>query len=249
MIPQAPASTFVLVPGAWHGGWCFREVARLLRQAGHAVHVVTLTGSGERRHLVNRTIDLELHIQDVIGVLEAEELADVHLLGHSYAGFVISGVADKCPGRIGTLLYLDAIVPADGEMLIDHLSPEFTSAIHDGAERTGDGYLVPIPTMDFLGVGSEHAAWVQRRLTPQPIGTALQRIRLGANGASVRKVYIHCDHPSIEPTHRSKRRVLADPAWSHYFLQTGHDPFVTAPGPLCDVLKTLTYAKGTATDS
>ena len=102
-------ATFVLVHGAWYGGWCWKKVTSRLTSAGHTVYTPTLTGLGERRHLVNEGIDLDTHIQDIVSMIEFEDLNDIILVGHSYAGFVISGVADKIPGRIRKIVYLDAM--------------------------------------------------------------------------------------------------------------------------------------------
>jgi pimeloyl-ACP methyl ester carboxylesterase len=112
-------ATFVLVHGAWHGGWCYQAVARKLRAAGHEVHTPTLTGLGERRHLIGPGVDLDTHIQDVLNVVRYEDLTGFVLCGHSYGGMVVSGVADAIPGQISALVYLDAYVPKDGESIWD----------------------------------------------------------------------------------------------------------------------------------
>ena len=104
-------TTFVLIHGAWHGGWCWKKVSPILREAGHETYSPTLTGLGERSHLLSRDIDLNCHIQDVVNVLEYKGLKDVVLVGHSYAGMVITGVADRCPERLAQLVYLDAFAP------------------------------------------------------------------------------------------------------------------------------------------
>ena len=108
-------ATFVLVHGSWHGGWCWQKVARLLRQPGHEVYTPTLTGLGERSHLATKKSGLELHIQDILNVLEFEDLHEVVLVGHSYAGLVITGVAERAPGRVARLVYLDAFIPHAGQ--------------------------------------------------------------------------------------------------------------------------------------
>ena len=113
-------TTFVLVHGAWMGGWCYKRVARLLRQAGHEVYTPTLTGLGERAHLINRAIDLDTHVQDIVGVIRCEELSDVVLCGHSYGGMVITGVAEQIAAKIRSLVYLDAFVPENGKCLFDY---------------------------------------------------------------------------------------------------------------------------------
>ena len=228
--------TFVLVPGAWHGGWCFGPVARRLRRAGHDVHSLTLTGLGERAHLAHAGIDLDTHIRDVVGVLDAEELTDVVLLGHSYGGCVISGVAQKRPDAIGTLVYLDAIVLADGECLFDQLDPNFQAALDTDAAENGDGYLLSIPTREFLGIDAEHWPWVARRLTPHPIATAKQPLATATPPAAIRRVFIDCNQPSIPPLAVTKQRLASASGWSIARLATGHDPFVTATSELSDML-------------
>ena len=135
-------TTFVLVHGAWHGGWCYKRVARLLRQAGHEVYTPTLTGLGERAHLINRAIDLDTHVQDILGVIRCEELSDVVLCGHSYGGMVITGVAEQIAAKIRSLVYLDAFVPENGKCLFDYLPVEQSGQMRDDAAQNGEGYKV-----------------------------------------------------------------------------------------------------------
>src|SRR5438874_4002154 len=137
------ATTFVLVHGAWHGGWCWIKVTRLLTDAAHVVYTPTLTGLGERGHLARPEIDLEAHIQDIVAVLEAEELRNVVLVGHSYAGMVITGVAGRVPNRIASLVYLDAFVPESGRSLLSYQAPERAEAIRSSAEGEGEGWRFP----------------------------------------------------------------------------------------------------------
>jgi pimeloyl-ACP methyl ester carboxylesterase len=139
-------TTFVLVHGGGHGGWCWKRVAARLRHAGHEVFTPTLTGLGERAHLLHEGIDLNTHIQDIVGVLQWEELADVVLCGHSYGGMVITGVADKAPAQLRALVYLDAFLPADGQSLMDLVFPERVASFRDYARTKGAGFRVaPIP--------------------------------------------------------------------------------------------------------
>ena len=149
-------NTFVLVHGAWHGGWCWRQVAAGLRRAGAEVHTPTLTGLGERSHLAAclapAAINLDLHIKDVVQVLEYEGLEQVILVGHAYGGMVITGVASAaggCPERLGRLVYVNGVVPRDGEAMVDHLDrvrgPQFTAWVRGHIER-GQGFLAPPTT-------------------------------------------------------------------------------------------------------
>ena len=129
-------TTFVLV----HGAWCYKRVARLLRQAGHEVYTPTLTGLGERSHLMNREIDLDTHVKDIVGVILCEELSDVVLCGHSYAGMVITGVAEQIAAKIRSLVYLDAFVPENGKSLFDYSRPSRREQMRDDAVQNGEGY-------------------------------------------------------------------------------------------------------------
>src|SRR4051812_34240279 len=125
-------STYVLVHGGGHGGWCYQRVARLLRSDGHEVYAPTLTGLGERSHLVGPQVDLDMHIQDVVALLHFEDLRAVILVGHSYGGMVITGVADRASDRIGRLVYLDAATPVNNQSLRDVAGPIIEAVRPDG---------------------------------------------------------------------------------------------------------------------
>jgi pimeloyl-ACP methyl ester carboxylesterase len=161
--------TYVLVHGAWHGGWCWAKVARLLRDAGHEVYTPTLTGLGERAHLARPEVDLETHIQDVVAMLEAEELRQVTLVGHSYGGMVITGVAARTSGRIGHLVYLDAFVPEAGKSLLDYVG-EGAGAMREAAVAHGEGWKLPSFPPERFGVTSQRdTEWLTKHLVPQPL--------------------------------------------------------------------------------
>src|SRR3954454_14928765 len=136
-------ATFVLIAGAWQGGWCWQRVSPRLRAAGHEVYTPTLTGLGERVHLVRPDVTLETHVTDILNVLRFEDLGDVTLVGHSYGGMVITGVADRAPDRVSRLVYLDALVPNDGESLHDLNSPARRAEHIEGARASGAGWLIP----------------------------------------------------------------------------------------------------------
>ncbi len=131
-------ATYVLVHGGGHGGWCYQRVARILRASGHEVYAPTLTGLGERSHLLNSDVDLHRHIEDVVAVLHYEDLRDVILVGHSYGGMVITGVADRASDRIGRLVYLDAATPRNGQSLVDVAGPIIEAVPPDGRDRRWD---------------------------------------------------------------------------------------------------------------
>ena len=157
--------TFVLVHGAWHGGWCWTRVARKLRAAGHEVHTPTLTGLGERAHLLTRDVDLDTHIADILGLFEAEEIEDAVLCGHSYAGMVITDVADRIADRLRAIVYLDAFVPDHGQSLFDLYGEDRTADARALAASDGDGWRMPPRPAAYFGKtrpGSTGAASISR---------------------------------------------------------------------------------------
>src|SRR5918999_880296 len=143
-------AAYVLVGGGWLGGWCWQRVARLLREEGHDAYPVTLTGLGERVHLTNPEVDLETHITDVVNLIEFEDLRQVVLVGHSYAGLVITGVADRVPERFAQLVYLDTGAFPDGTVLIDSFPPETKRYVERQVEESGDGWRFPMPPPEEL---------------------------------------------------------------------------------------------------
>ena len=229
--------TYVLVHGAWHGGWCWRRVLSALRSGGADVHPVTLTGLGDRAHLLSRDVGLETHIADVLGVIEAEELSDVVLVGHSYAGFVISAVADRIPDRIARLVYLDAIVPRDGDCAFDRLSPQSRERFEAVSRSEGDGWLLPVSvaTPDYLGlVADDDIRFVLPRLSPHPLRTLRERVALSARSPRTPRTYINCigDRPFGQP-----RTAQADGIDDYHELRTGHEAMVTDPQGVIALLR------------
>src|ERR1700691_4275992 len=185
----AMSHTFVLVRGAWHGGWCWQRVADRLRSSGHTVFTPTLTGLGERSHLLRAGIGLETHIADVVHLMKWEGLTDVVLCGHSYGGFVISGVAEQMAAAIRSIVFLDAFVPRDGESSLSLTS----SAVQEGVRAaTARGDLgIPPRSAEAFGVNAADRAWVDSLCVPQPIGTFTDNIVLtGARDRIARKSYI-----------------------------------------------------------
>jgi pimeloyl-ACP methyl ester carboxylesterase len=178
-------STFVLVHGAWHGAWCWNRVRRVLQAQGHEVFTPTLTGLAERGHLLSREIDLQTHIDDVVNLLQWEDLSDVVLCGHSYGGCVISGVADRAPGRIGALVYLDAFVLQDGQSLHDVLPPEAREGQLQGVRELGEGWRVPPIPAEVFNVNTADRAWVDSQCTPQPLATFQQPLRLAGGPRTI----------------------------------------------------------------
>ncbi len=218
---------FVLIHGAWHGAWCWRRVAPILRSAGQEVFVPSLTGLGDRAHLCRPEVDLETHIQDVVKLLEMEELEEVRLVGHSYAGMVITGVADRVPERIRRLVYLDAFLPEDGKTVIDYMTPE--RAAHQREQIRKVGKVEPM-SLAMLGVTGSDAQWVARHLVPQPGGTSIQPLRLKNPQAlqKIERVYIDC-HSASGTFTQFAAKVRADPSWRFFELPCGHDARVIDP--------------------
>ncbi|MBI3625901.1 MAG: alpha/beta fold hydrolase [Candidatus Rokubacteria bacterium] len=229
------SATFVLVHGAWHGGWCWARVARLLRETGHAVFTPTLTGLGDRAHLAHRGVDLALHIQDVLGLLEMEEPRQVILVGHSYGGMVITGVAGRGPARLAHLVYLDAFVPASGQAVFDLLPAPIVGELRQAAEVHGDGWRIPpLPPERFGVTNAKDAAWLSRHLVPQPIRTFEQPVH-APDGARLERTYIHCRRPTAGPFDQF-RHLKEDRAWRFHEVRTGHDAMVTVPGEITRLL-------------
>ena len=230
-------TTFVLVHGAWHGGWCWSRVARSLHQAGHAVHTPTLTGLGERVHLMHRGVTLDTHVEDVVRAFEAEELSDAVLCGHSYGGMVITGVADRIAERIRSLVYLDAFVPADGQSALDFQAPERAAFLRSEAETKGSGWLIPpIPAARFK-VNEADQAWVDRRCVPHPLACFTQKLRLtGAHARVPRRVFIKAGAYVPSPFDAAFERLKGDRGWSVHNVPCGHDVMVDRPEELAALL-------------
>ncbi len=232
-------STYVLVHGAWGGAWIWRRVIGPLRRAGHDVHAVTLTGDGERAHLRSPSIDLETHIADVVGLVDAEELRDIVLVGHSYGGMVITGAADRLAARgaglLRHLVYVDAMVPVPGEGWGQGHAPEIVSARLAAAKANG-GALPPPDPRDF-GIEGDDRAWLLRRQVPHPFG--MYRVPLHFDGerwAKHPRTFVDCTSPAYPTINAMRERVRAQPGWNIVTIATGHCPMVTTPQALIDAL-------------
>lgn len=233
-------TSIVLVHGAWHGAWCWRRVLPLLRAAGAEAHAVTLTGLGERAHLMSPAIDLHTHVQDVMGLIEAEELARVVLVGHSYAGMVVTGVADRLlrekPGVLAHLVYLDAALPYPGDSWSSHHSEE-TKAARVAAAQPSGGLHFPPPDARLFGLDGADRDWVNRRQTPQPFKLYQQPLPFdGEAWAGVPRTFIDCTSPALATIAPSRERVRREPGWKLIEMATGHDPMVSEPAALAEHL-------------
>ena len=226
-------ATFVLVHGAWHGGWCWRFVRPLLKT--HQVFTPSLTGLGERRHLARSEINLDTHIEDVVSLLEMEDLHDVVLVGHSYGGMVVTGAADRAPQRIKRLVYLDAFVPENGRCLLDYVVTERAARMREEGERLG---RVAPPPVSLWGLTKEdHVAFVKPREAPHPFATMAQKIRLEGNVARLPKTFIYCSSPATGSFDQFAAKYRNDPAWKFFELPTGHDAMILMPERVAELLQ------------
>ena len=230
-------TTFVLVHGAWHGGWCWRDAAGRLQSAGHRVFAPTLTGLADRSHLLTRETGLETHILDIVNLLEWEELDDAVLCGHSYGGMVVTGAADRAAGRLKALVYLDAFVPADGQSLSDMAPPERVDGmLRDAAER-GDGWKVPpLPASAWLDDPAQQA-WVQLKVTPHPLRCFTDPLPLtGAWRTVGRKMHILAAANDPSPFPAIHAGVASKPDWLCRRIAGPHDLMISHPAETAALL-------------
>ncbi|MDP1832804.1 MAG: alpha/beta hydrolase family protein [Geothrix sp.] len=225
---------FVLVPGAWHGAWCWNRVLPALWQAGHRAFAVCLSGVGERAHLRSPAITLDTHVQDVVALLDAEELSGCVLVGHSYAGMVITGAAERRPERIGRLVYLDAVVPRSG----DAWSTGHTEAIRaERRDRISELGWLPPPDPAVFGLAGADRDWVARRLTPQPGGVYDAPLAFDeARWRGLPRTFIDCHAPALASMAVMRDRVRCQGDWTVVEIATGHDAMISAPEPLVAAL-------------
>ena len=230
--------TFVLIHGGFRGGWCYSPVASILRAAGHDVYAPSLTGLADRSHLANASVNASTHIQDVINLVRWEQLTDIVLVGHSYGGFIIGGVADRIPGSIAALVYLDAIIPVDGMAMLDVMPPEAIPGIIKSTAGHG-GYLIPPFSAADFGLSGANATLVDALSTPQPLSTLTERIELtGAYMNIKKKLYVRAKNYPL--TRHYYDRVKDDPDWSTFLLDCAHDVMLEAPEEVARILTEAT---------
>jgi pimeloyl-ACP methyl ester carboxylesterase len=228
-------ATFVLVHGAWHGGWCYARVAELLRARGYRVFTPTMTGLGERVHLASADVTLSTHVTDIVNVLKFEDLHDVVLCGHSYGGLVISGVVEAVPERIAALVYLDAFVPENGQSLHD-LVPESNRARQSEGAAANGGFIPPIAAAHF-GVNERDRAYVDSMCVPQPLETMRERLILtGARERVAHKTYLRAGEYRSIPFEAARERFTGAPGWVVEVIPSGHDAMLDAPDELAAAL-------------
>ena len=239
-------SAYVLVHGAWHGSWCWKRVRQALQSRGHEVFTPTLTGVGERSHLLSPQIDLETHINDVVNCIRWEELSDVILCGHSYGGCVIRGAADRISDRIGALVYLDAFVPDNGQSLYDCLPAEMRNAQLELAKTIGEGWKLPPIMAEQFQVNAKDRDWVNRQCTFQPIETFRQPLKVTGAMERIRNVtFILASGwgPSPFPVLFEKAKANG---WQTLAIDCGHDVMLDEPEQLAQALISVTASSTSA---
>ena len=228
---RQPTGSFVLVHGAWHGGWCWRRVADRLTAKGHYVSAPTLTGVGERTHLASDAVALSTHVDDVVNEIKWKDLDHLVLVGHSYGGMVITGVSEQVRERIAAIVYLDALIPRDGQSVMVLRGP------------TAEPYptpMVPAPAAASLKVNAKDLAWVGSKMTPQPTKCFTEPLRVtDAYQTIARKVYVRAPayaHPAIDAAYQ---RVRGDRGWKTFEVSCGHDLMIDQPAELAALLESL----------
>jgi pimeloyl-ACP methyl ester carboxylesterase len=225
---------YVIVHGGFFGGWRWRTVANMLRAAGHEAFTPTLTGLGERAHLASPQIGLRTHIQDVVGVLECEDLRNVILVGHSYASMVITGVAERMPERLARLVYLDTLIPQDGQSWLDLHGPEVKAMIMDLVNKRGDGWRLPLLSDP-------------PRINPHPLKTTTDPLTI-ANpiAAAIPRCFIFCSAKNKDsavafaaPAMERSARYAREHGWWYREIPSDHGPEESMPRELTDLLLEL----------
>jgi pimeloyl-ACP methyl ester carboxylesterase len=221
-------AAFLLVPGAWLGGWCWRDVASHLRADGHTVVAATLTGLGERAHLLDPQTGLDTHVDDVIALMHYRYLKDLVLVGHSYGGTVITAVAERAPDQIQSLVYLDGSVPRNGQSNNDVVGPDLTAHIRQEAMSHGDGWRVPPAPVAEWGLSDSMVAWVAPRLTAHPLRSLEDRVGLRSKvAASLPRAFLRTSTESALYARLMAR--ARDAGWYCRDVGGGHYPMFTNP--------------------
>jgi pimeloyl-ACP methyl ester carboxylesterase len=232
---QAARKVFVLVHGAWHGGWCWRRVSDLLEAKGHKVFTPTMAGLGACSHLLNKDVNLTTHITDIVNFIKWEDISDIVLVGHSYGGYIVSGVAEQLADKIGSIVFLDAFIPESGDSLAASSSQPVREAIAAAVGR-GELALKPVSAAVFR-VNEKDRAWVDAKCTPHPIAALTEKITLtGARDKIAKKSYIRAaGYPSV-PFDAALAKAKAA-SWKTFEMTAGHDAMVDEPDKLADILQ------------
>ena len=241
-LAQAAPKTFVLAHGSWHGGWCWRRVADRLRARGHVVYTPSYTGMGDRAHLLSKDITIATFAEDIVQVIESEELTNVVLVGHSFGGVPISGVADRIPEKIAQLVYLDSVLVESGRSAFSYYPAEEVESRIKAAEKATNGVAVPVPQQlpAVWGLGKEGDPdydWVRRRLSPHPLQSYTTALTFKAPvGNNLPRTYIHCTQPSHPVLEDSRKLVRSWTGWKWVDLAAPHDAMITHPDAVVSLL-------------
>ncbi|MFC1457024.1 alpha/beta fold hydrolase [Microvirga arabica] len=235
------SKTYVLVHGAYGGGWIWRDVAEGLRKQGHRVLTPTQTGLGERSHLLSRQITVDTHIDDVANVIETDELTNVILVGHSYGGMAVTGVADRMPDRLRHIVYLDALIPENGDTAFSILPAGMGDARRKLAREQGAGVALPVPGPEAFPIPDGPAKdWFMRRLRPHPIGTYESPVRLTQPaGAGLPVTYVAYTSPALASIEPSRHRAKAKQGWKYVDLPVPHDVEIPNPEKVIELLANI----------
>ncbi|MGW3011907.1 alpha/beta fold hydrolase [Streptomyces sp. NPDC001219] len=238
-------ATFVLVPGAWLGAWAWEATAQALRECGHTVLPVTLTGLGERSALATPEVGLDTHIDDITAFVEEQDLREVTLVAHSYAAVPVTGAAGRLGARLERLVHVDSAPFAEGTCLLDVMPDDVVDRLHTLVAERGDGWRLPLPPFELLGAMStlegldeEQLGLLRTRATPQPFATFAQRLtRPVEPGPGVDRVVVACrDAKALLDAGTPALAFLNQPPWRHFALPTGHWPMLSTPVELAETL-------------
>jgi pimeloyl-ACP methyl ester carboxylesterase len=234
-------STFLLVHGAWSGGWAWKKLRPLLRARGHDVFTPTLTGLGERVHLARPDVDLALHVEDILGVLACEDLRNAILVGHNYSGMVVTGVADRAGERVAGVVYLDAFVPRDGQSMAELVGPQALAARVEAQRNVGDGWRVP-PTVLPPDTSADDVAW----MTPRRADAAGTDLRPGAaphrRHRPLPRAFVYCTRFSPGDVFRKfAERARSEKGWRLDEIDASHNPHITQPESLAALLHEIAH--------
>ncbi|MCK9540724.1 MAG: alpha/beta fold hydrolase [Novosphingobium sp.] len=235
----------VLVHGGMHGGWCWKRMRPLLAAAGHDVFTPTLTGLGERAHLGGREVGLSTHVEDVLAMVRAEELERFVLVGHSYGGMVITGVAEAIGEKLVAVVYLDALAPRDGECAAD------ISGLRIDYAALPDGMIPVFPDYTFGLADPADIAWVMAHVTPQSARTVLEPLRIVTDHARLPRWFIECtagrgDTTVMDGIAARAAEVARDPSWRHVTFEAPHDCMVSHPRETADLILDIVRAADAA---
>lgn len=239
-VAQTKGRTFVLIHGAWHGGWCWGPVRDLLAAKGHKVYAPSLTGLADRSHLLSMSINLDTHINDVVNLFKWEDIQNAVLVGHSYGGWPITGAIEKVLPQVSSIVYLDAFIPENGQRGMDLSSEQFRKSLQEAIAKGEAGR--PIPKAEaFKVLAPENIAWVNAKMTPQPTGLSTTPIVLtGALEKVAKKTYIRAPAYPQPNFDKALAKAKADKSWKTYELppaEAGHDVMVDAPARLVQILE------------